>query len=265
MNNLPRRIALSAVTLSLMTACASPMLSSDQQGELRSKLTVLQNDPVLSRYAPQARADAEAAVNKVEQPQTTSQLVMHNNFVALRKIEIAEVRAREAYMLDQQKAMSTTTADARLASRTAEADTAADRADTATDRANKLAAELAALNAKPSPRGMLITLGDVLFATGQSNLNAGADADLNKLYEFMNNNPESRLAIEGHTDNVGSSQSNMELSESRAFTVSTFLQSKGISNRRLSVQGMGESSPVAGNDSASGRQLNRRVEVTVLK
>lgn len=258
MNNLPRRIALSAVTLSLLTACASPLITSDRQVELRSKLTALQNDPILGRYAPQARAEAEAAVNKVEQPQASTQLTMHNDFVAHRKIEIAEARAREAYMLDQQKAMRDNTADARLASRTAEA-------DSATARANKLAAELAALNAKPSPRGMLITLGDVLFATGQSSLNAGADTDLDKLYEFMSNNPESRLAIDGHTDNVGSSQSNMTLSESRAFAVSTYLQNRGISNKRLSVQGMGEGSPVAGNDSSSGRQLNRRVEVTVLK
>lgn len=258
MNNFPRHIALSALTLGLLTACASSMVSSDRQGELRSKLTALQNDPILSRYAPQARAEAEAAVNKVEQPQASTQLTMHNDFVAHRKIEIAEARAREAYMLDQQKAMGDRTADARLASRTTEA-------DNATDRANRLAAELAALNAKPSPRGMLITLGDVLFATGQSTLSAGADADLIKLFDFMSNNPDTRLVIEGHTDSVGSAQSNMVLSENRAFAVSTYLQNRGISNKRLTVQGMGESAPVAGNDSVSGRQLNRRVEVTVLK
>jgi outer membrane protein OmpA-like peptidoglycan-associated protein len=178
--------------------------------------------------------------------------------MAHRKIEIAQAKAREAYLLDQQKTMSSTTADARLASRTAEA-------DSANVRVSNLEAELAALNAKPTPRGMLITLGDVLFATGQSTLAASADNDLNKLFDFLSNNPESRLAIEGHTDNVGSSQSNMALSQSRALAVSTYLQGRGISNKRLTVHGLGETAPVAGNDTRSGRQLNRRVEVTILK
>ena len=197
-------------------------------------------------------------MNKLEQPQTDSQLTAHHEFMADRKIEIAQAKAREAYLLDEQKAMSSTTADARLASRTAEA-------DSANLRVGRLEAELAALNAKPTPRGMLITLGDVLFANGQSNLNASANNDLDKLFDFLSNNQESRLAIEGHTDNVGSSQSNLALSQSRAFAVSTYLQGRGISNKRLTVQGMGETAPIADNNSASGRQLNRRVEVTILK
>lgn len=258
MKNIPRNTALSALIFGTLAACASPMVSSERQLELRNKLSALQTDPVLSRYAPQARAEAEAAVNKLEQPQTDSQLTAHHEFMADRKIEIAQAKAREAYLLDEQKAMSSTTADARLASRTAEA-------DSANLRVGRLEAELAALNAKPTPRGMLITLGDVLFANGQSNLNASANNDLDKLFDFLSNNQESRLAIEGHTDNVGSSQSNLALSQSRAFAVSTYLQGRGISNKRLTVQGMGEIAPIADNNSASGRQLNRRVEVTILK
>jgi outer membrane protein OmpA-like peptidoglycan-associated protein len=262
MNNIPRNTArntaLSALIFGTLAACASPMVSSDRQLELRNKLSELQTDPVLSRYAPQARAEAEEAVSKLEQPQANAQLAAHNEFMAHRKIEIAQAKAREAYLLDQQKTMSSTTADARLASRTAEA-------DSANVRVSNLEAELAALNAKPTPRGMLITLGDVLFATGQSTLAASADNDLNKLFDFLSNNPESRLAIEGHTDNVGSSQSNMALSQSRALAVSTYLQGRGISNKRLTVHGLGETAPVAGNDTRSGRQLNRRVEVTILK
>lgn len=258
MNNLPRHTLLSVVIIGLLSACASPMHSSERQVELRNKLAVLQSDPALSRYAPIARSEAEAAVNKVEQPQISNQLIAHNDFVAHRKIEIAEAKAREAYMLDQQKAMSSNTANDRLAFRTVEA-------DDANLRANKLAAELAALNAKPTTKGMLVTLGDVLFTTGQSGLNSSGDENLTRLADFMSNNPESQLAIEGHTDSVGSAQSNLTLSQSRAFAVSTFLQNRGISNRRLTVQGMGENSPVASNESSSGRQLNRRVEVTILK
>ena len=257
MNNLPRYTVLSVLMLGLLSACASTMVTSDRQVELRNKLTTLQTDPVLSRYAPEARAEAEAAVNKVEQPQISTQVTMHNDFVAHRKIEIAEAKAREAYLLEQQKAISGNTADARLASRTAEAD-AANR------RAAQLSAELAALNAKPSPRGMVITLSDVLFANGQSNLSPGADTNLSKLFKFMSNNPDRKLLIEGHTDSVGSAQSNQLLSQNRAQSVFSYLINRGIPAGRLSMQGMGENSPVASNASASGRQQNRRVEITVL-
>ena len=105
MNNIPRYTVLSVLMLGLLSACASTMVTSDRQVELRNKLTTLQTDPVLSRYAPEARAEAEAAVNKVEQPQISTQVTFHNDFVAHRKIEIAEARAREAYLLEQQKAM----------------------------------------------------------------------------------------------------------------------------------------------------------------
>ena len=257
MNNLPRYTVLSVLMLGLLSACASTMVTSDRQVELRNKLTTLQTDPVLSRYAPQARAEAEAAVNKVEQPQVSTQVTMHNDFVAHRKIEIAEAKAREAHSLEHQKAMSGNTADARLASRTAEAD-AANR------RAAALAAELAALNAKPSPRGMVITLSDVLFETGQFSLSPGADTNLSKLFDFMSKNPDRKLTIEGHTDSVGSAQSNMLLSQNRAHAVHSYLRNRGVPANRLSMQGMGESSPVASNKSASGRQLNRRVEVIIL-
>ena len=257
MNKLPRNTLLSALVVGTLAACASPMESSDRQVELRNKLTALQTDPVLSRYAPQARAEAEAAVNKTEQQQTSTQVTMHNDFVAHRKIEIAQAKAREAYLLEQQKAMTGNTADARLASRTAEA-------DAANQRAASLTAELAALNAKPSPRGMVVTLGDVLFENGQSTLSPGADANLGKLFDVMSNNPERKLIIEGHTDSVGSAQSNMILSQNRAQAVHAYLLGRGLASNRLSMQGMGETAPVASNETTSGRQLNRRVEVTIL-
>lgn len=257
MNNFPRYTILGALVIGLFSACASPPEATDRQIELRNKLAALQNDPVLSRYSPQARTEAESAVARMNQPQASLQDRTHNEFIAYHKIEIAEVKAREAYLLERQNAMSDETAAARLASRTAEA-------DDANRRAAALKTELAAMNAKPSPRGMLVTLGDVLFSTGQSTLSPNADVNLDKLLNFLNNNPESRLAIEGHTDSVGAGEANLALSQSRAFAVSSYLEGKGVSRKRMSVQGMGENAPVASNDSAAGRQLNRRVEATIL-
>lgn len=257
MNNIPRHAALGLIMVGVLSACAAPVVTSERQTELGNKLTALQNDPVLNKYAPQAIQEAEVAVLKVEQPHVSNQITMHNDFVANSKIEIAQAKAREASMLEQQKAMGGHMADARLASRTAEA-------DSANRRAAALTAELAALNAKPSPRGMVITLSDVLFETGRANLSPGADANLGRLFDFMTNNPDRKVVIEGHTDSVGSAESNMLLSRNRAQAVYSYLKNRGISASRLSMEGMGESSPVASNSNASGRQLNRRVEVTVL-
>ena len=80
----------------------------------------------------------------------------------------------------------------------------------------------------------------------------------------MSNNPDRKLMIEGHTDSVGSEQSNLQLSQSRAQAVFSYLINRGISANRLGMQGLGETSPVSSNQSAAGRQQNRRVEITVL-
>jgi outer membrane protein OmpA-like peptidoglycan-associated protein len=247
------------------------MVTSDRSGELRYKLTQLQNDPNLRPYAPEAMADAERAVRNVEQPQADAQTAKHLDFVAQTKLEIAEAKAREGYLIEQRKTMTKDTADARLASRTLEADIANQRlatstleTDQANQRANRLAADLAALKAKPGPKGMVVTLGDVLFKSGQSTLQEGLDGNLARLYDFMTNNPQAKLLIVGHTDSQGLAQSNYALSEMRANAVKSYLQNRGISADRMSANGMGESAPVSSNESNAGRQQNRRVEVTIL-
>lgn len=258
MKNLPRYVMLSALSTGVLSACVSPMVHSDRQVELRNKLSVLQNDPVLSHYAPQALAEAEAAVNAVEQPQISTQVTMHNDFMAHRKIEIAEAEAREDYLIAQRDAMAKDAADTRLAFRTAEA-------DNANRRAAALQLDLDTLHARPGPRGMVLVLGDVLFTSGQATLNTGANNNLDKLVNYMNQNPSCRLAIEGHTDNVGSVQNNLELARQRAETVMTYLREHGIDSRRMTIHTMGEAMPVASNNSLEGRRLNRRVEVTIMK
>ncbi|MDH4396506.1 MAG: OmpA family protein [Limnobacter sp.] len=266
----PLYLAQSVLLMSMLSACASPMVTSDRSGELRHKLTQLQNDPNLSPFAPEALADAERAVRKVEQPQVDEQTAKHLDFVAQTKLEIAEAKAREGYLLEQRKTMAKDTADARLASRTLEADIANQRlasstveADQANQRADRLAADLAALKAKPGPKGMVVTLGDVLFKSGQATLQDGLDGNLSKLYDFMVNNPQAKLLIVGHTDSQGMAQSNYALSEMRANAVMAYLQNRGIASDRMTANGMGESSPISSNESSAGRQQNRRVEVII--
>jgi outer membrane protein OmpA-like peptidoglycan-associated protein len=108
-----------------------------------------------------------------------------------------------------------------------------------------------------------VTLGDVLFDTGKAKLKSGAATNLAKLATFLNQNKDRSVMIEGHTDAVGNADYNQALSQRRADSVKDWLMKQGINSSRLITAGKGEISPVSGNDSASGRQLNRRVEVII--
>ena len=119
------------------------------------------------------------------------------------------------------------------------------------------------LHAKPADHGLVLTLGDVLFTSGRAELKPGALGNLNNLVNFLGKYPDRRAAIYGYTDSLGSKEYNQGLSERRANSVKSYLAAQGIDATRLSAAGLGGTAPVAGNDSAAGRQQNRRVEVII--
>jgi outer membrane protein OmpA-like peptidoglycan-associated protein len=102
-----------------------------------------------------------------------------------------------------------------------------------------------------------------MFETGMSELRGSTPENLDKLVAFLNRFDTRTVIIEGHTDSVGSESSNQALSSRRADSVRSYLSNHGITNSRISSFGLGENSPIADNESATGRQLNRRVEVTI--
>jgi outer membrane protein OmpA-like peptidoglycan-associated protein len=126
-----------------------------------------------------------------------------------------------------------------------------------------LAAELRDIKATPTDRGMVITLGDVLFDTGSAKLRPGALRVVARLAVFMREHPDRTLAIEGFTDSVGSSLVNEELSRRRAEAVRAALMDAGIDGSRILARGYGDIYPVATNDTPEGRQRNRRVEIVI--
>ncbi len=130
-------------------------------------------------------------------------------------------------------------------------------------KAAELQSQIADLNAKATDRGLVVTLGDVLFSTNKSDLKVGTLSNLDRLVAFLIKYDDRTLMIEGHTDNTGDTAYNQSLSERRADSVMNYLLSKGIASGRLSASGKGESTPVSDNDNATGRQLNRRVEVII--
>lgn len=124
--------------------------------------------------------------------------------------------------------------------------------------------ELSKLMVKQTDRGVIVTLGDVLFATGQSNLSSRADDNIAKLVAFMNKYPNVNVLVEGYTDSVGKENSNLALSQKRAEAVSAKLIAKGIDPDRITTKGYGEEYATADNGTVNGRKQNRRVEVLLL-
>ena len=127
----------------------------------------------------------------------------------------------------------------------------------------ELQRQITELNARETDRGLVVTLGDVLFETGMSELRGSAVGNLDRLADFLVRYDTRTAMIEGHTDSVGSESSNQILSQRRAQSVQAYLISRGVSSARLNASGLGEGSPVGSNDSETGRQQNRRVEVIV--
>ncbi|NHA14638.1 OmpA family protein [Thioalkalivibrio sp. XN279] len=272
------RTALLIAGFFLLSACATAPKPPEVPLDSRVKLTALQSNPELATRAPVEMKEAEAAVKAAETPRTDDEAyAAHLLLLADQKVEIARARAQSRLYEDQRQALSEQSERARLEARTLEADRArmdatAARADAASAR-DEIAAsratrqdlerQIAELNARETDRGLVVTLGDVLFATGKSNLMGGAGANLDKLAAFLGEYPDRTVLIEGHTDSVGSEASNQLLSQRRADSVKSYLVNRGVQANRISTAGLGEGSPVASNDTATGRQQNRRVEVII--
>jgi outer membrane protein OmpA-like peptidoglycan-associated protein len=135
--------------------------------------------------------------------------------------------------------------------------------DQANQEAAQAQAELAALKATPTARGLVLTLGDVMFDTGRSELKSGGMRKIEQLAQFLTEHPERRVQIDGFTDSVGSDAYNEELSQRRADAVKAALVRQNIDAARISTEGYGKAYPVASNNDSGGRQLNRRVEVVI--
>lgn len=145
-----------------------------------------------------------------------------------------------------------------------EAEGARAEAAEAAERERRLREQLTELEAKQTDRGLVLTLGDVLFDVDQATLKPGALKNLVRLVSFLRENPDREVLIEGHTDSTGSDSYNLDLSQRRAEAVREFLAENEIDASRVVARGYGKTYPVASNDSSAGRQRNRRVEIVIL-
>src|SRR6202453_3302722 len=248
-----------------LAACASVPTPNPALVSARAEVQAAQANPNVAKYA---AVDIEAAQKQLD---IADAAAMHHDDAAIAQpAYLAAQMARLAQAHASAKADDARVAAGRaerdkiqLDARTREVDTATGQRDQATQQAARLQAEVDQLKATPTPRGLVLTLGDVLFDTGKAQLNPGAARKLDQLAQFLTDHPERRVQIDGFTDSVGTESYNQNLSQQRADAAKAAVISRGMDASRIESQGYGKGFPVADNTDSGGRQLNRRVEVVI--
>jgi outer membrane protein OmpA-like peptidoglycan-associated protein len=277
-----------------LAACSTVPTTTPTLDEARADFVAANNNPQVATYAPNEFKQAGDALDRANQAAAQREsldTIDRLAYVAKQRIatarEVAKSKAAEAEIAKAGRErdrvqLEARTAEADRAKRDAEAAQAQAAAAQAqaqdaqaqaaaaqqqaaqqADRAAHLEALLADLHAQKTDRGMVVTIGDVLFATDRAELNANGMANVRKLAEIMMQNPDRTVMVEGFTDSTGSAAHNRDLSERRAASVAQALVSLGVPRARVGMRGYGEAFPVAPNDTAANRQLNRRVEIVL--
>ena len=264
----------------LLGACSSTPTTTGLLDQARSDYQIAQGNSRIPSYAPMEMKQATAAMDQANLAATnndSAEAIDKLAYLAKQKIaltqEVAKQKAAEAEVSNagkerDQMRLDQRTSEADRAKRTAQvaqSDAAQAQRETqaALARAATLEAQLAELAAKKTERGIVITLGDVLFATDQARLTPDGMRTAQKLADMLQQNQQRAVLIEGFTDSTGSSAYNQELSERRASAVRSALQEMGVARERIAIRAYGEAYPVAANDTGPSRQLNRRVEIVL--
>lgn len=297
-NNAPAlKLKLSALAFAgalMLSACSTVPTTTPRLDEARADFVAANNNPQIAAYAPlefKQATDALDRANEAAAKRDSLDTIDRLAYVAKQRIataqEVAKAKTAEADVANAGRERDRV----QLQARTAEADRA--KRDTATAQAQAAAAQqqaqdaqaqaqaaqqqsaqlaehsarlealLVELHAQKTERGMVVTIGDVLFGTDRAELTPAGMANVQKLAEAMKQNPDRTVMVEGFTDSTGTSAHNKDLSERRAASVATALTSLGVPREHVAMRGYGEAFPVASNDTASNRQLNRRVEIVL--
>ena len=277
-------LAVALAVTAILVGCSSQPAQIDSLATARSAVQQVESSPDAGKYAAaevtaahEALKEAELLVEKKKPKSDIEQaayLAKRHADVATEQIargqaeqKTADAEAARQKVVSQAREQEAVAAkqQAEVAKQQADADKqrAQLSAEDAQRNAASLEAQLRDLQAKQTDRGLVLTLGDVLFDSGQATLKPGAASTIDRLAAFLTQSPERSVAIEGHTDSMGSDSYNLSLSENRANSVKAALVAKGIQAQRIVAVGKGEGVPVASNDNSAGRQQNRRVEIIV--
>ncbi len=273
-------ISLTIVAAAVLAGCSSVPDNNAQLEQARRDYRIVQADPRAQNQAGaemQLASDAMSKANAAWGRNEDATQVDHLAYLASQRVAIV----RETMAMRTAEGMVASAGAERnkiqLAARTQEAAAAqrsADRArvesaeaqrltQMAMERNRQLEARLSELNAQATPRGMVITLGDVLFDVNRAELKPGGLRMVDQLAAVLKEFPQRNALVEGFTDSTGSDAYNQALSDQRANAVRLALMRQGIGMERVTARGYGETSPVGSNATAAGRQMNRRVEVVL--
>jgi len=274
MNDRNHAAILSLLALAFLAiGCSGTLSNNVLLDEARAEFEEAERDPDIVQLAPVALKEAEESLEtgtSLWEARADKVLVDHHAYLSKQRTAIARETAR---LNASQREISRAEADRQrvlLDVRRSEAIRAEERAERALEEARRereAAAELSRrlneLETRQSDRGLILTLGDVLFDFDRSNLTEGGLRSVTELGNFLNRYPDRSVLIEGFTDSIGSEEYNLNLSRRRANAVRGALLDMGIASDRIRTRGYGQQHAVASNTSEAGRQRNRRVEVVI--
>jgi outer membrane protein OmpA-like peptidoglycan-associated protein len=245
------RTILATSAALLVAACANQPASTMLQAA-RADLEAARNDAVVTANAPAPLQEAQQSLELAQTAANDGNRLRSDHFAYLtqKRVELARVIAEQRTAEERRRTLADQTAQLQLGARTQEA-----------ERARQLAREMQARTLQQQGGDTFIATLDLPFATGTAELQPGAHSRLQPLVKALRENPRERVVIRGHTDDVGSAETNALLSQARADAVRNFLVANGIDANRIVAEGLGESFPIASNATAEGRAQNRRVEV----
>ncbi|CAN5205247.1 OmpA family protein [soil metagenome] len=272
MNLRQTSVAASVAAALTLAACASPQPNQNLEAA-RSSVNQAAANPIFAKQAPlelKQAQDTVARADSVWAKDKDTNEVNHLAYVAKQKAATATQFAQARDSQEQLKQVQAESDRLRLQARTRDVALARNDANVARmqnaqsqDKIRELEGKIADIQGQQTDRGLLVTLGDVLFAFNKSELNPAALPRLDKLADFLKQYPERKLSIEGYTDSIGSDSYNVGLSQKRAEAVRTALVMRGVDPSRIVARGYGKSYPVADNTTDDGRSMNRRVEVVI--
>ena len=249
--------ALFVAALSGVLVGCSGQVEEQQLADAQARYSEIKDSSDALRYAPKDVVRAAESLARAERLSAyvgSADDVAHYAYLSQRYSEIA--RLRSEFEQNQHKRQQREREHARLQLLLSEAQLLK-----AQDKGAWLEEQILSLSTNETDRGLVMTLGDVLFETGSSELARSAHPSVVRLGRFLQINSHRSVRIEGYTDSVGKAELNQQLSLNRAQSVAQALIDLGIDSRRVQVRGYGEAYPVAENASSRGRAQNRRVEV----